>query len=265
MVTSPWKTSLLNRDELVQHETENGRKFRTGLSTIPASSIAQQFYCEMKVEQDFIHGEIETEATNYGTELHEKLLSMEKTTIQKIIEGIESGGFTIVSMLLAAKFDELVLVGIPDAIIFQDSKPTHVIELKTTAKGDVNRIYDNQKAQALVYGLLLEQMGFDCSKLSPAVVRYRSSSPLSEKEKSRFLSSLAVNLSIGKSEMISAKSNGQIVPHLLNYSRQEAAFMLNQKKGYWLNQREPEPTMFRNRCGSCVHNAVCPSSLLRTR
>ena len=122
---------------------------------------------------------------------------MERTTIQKIIEGIESGRPMIASMTLIAKFEELVLIGIPDAIIFQNRKPTHVIELKTTAKGDVTRVFDDQKAQALVYGLLLEQMGFDCSELELVIVRYRSSAIPSEKQRAKFLDSLA-KISVGR-------------------------------------------------------------------
>lgn len=66
-----------------------GREFRYGVQTIPASSIVAQFFYEMKVEQDFLHGEIETEEKAEGDLLHEQLLAMEPTTREKLIDGIE--------------------------------------------------------------------------------------------------------------------------------------------------------------------------------
>jgi hypothetical protein len=56
-----WKENLLNRKNLIQVAGGGARKFRNDISAIPVSSIAQQFYCEMMVEQDYIHGEVQTE------------------------------------------------------------------------------------------------------------------------------------------------------------------------------------------------------------
>ncbi len=41
---------------------------------LPQSDVAQQFFCEKKVEMQYLHGEIETEATMVGSAAHGKLL-----------------------------------------------------------------------------------------------------------------------------------------------------------------------------------------------
>ena len=260
-----WKENLLNRSELLQLAKDYAQKFRNDISAVPASSIAEQFYCEMKVEQEYVHGEIETETKEEGTALHENLLAMKKATIENIIKGIVKEKVFVASFPLMAKFEGLTLVGVPDVVVFEKSKPTYVIELKTTAKGDLTRIYDGQKAQALVYGLLLELIGFDCSNLKLIIVRYRSSSALSMKSKSKFHNLLISSLLAGTSDNFAIKSRNEIVVHSLSYGKHYAAEAIKQTKGYWLNEREPTPATNPNKCRACEFRDVCPSSLVRGR
>ncbi len=49
-----WKNRLSNYES----EIEEGLRFRNGLRAIPASSIGEQLYCEMKIEQEYVNGEI---------------------------------------------------------------------------------------------------------------------------------------------------------------------------------------------------------------
>jgi hypothetical protein len=54
-------------------QPENKDDFlRFGQSCVSASSIAQQYFCEKKVEMEFIHGKVETESEQLGTEGHEE-------------------------------------------------------------------------------------------------------------------------------------------------------------------------------------------------
>jgi len=58
-----WKQQLNNFDslfeELGQRRVEGGR-YRFGRSVVVASDIAEQFYCEKKVEMQYLNGETET-------------------------------------------------------------------------------------------------------------------------------------------------------------------------------------------------------------
>jgi hypothetical protein len=69
-----WVDSLLRIKEL---PTANV-KFRHGIHYIPASSIAEQYYCEQKVEMSYTVGDIETETKVEGRVIHDALLKMEK-------------------------------------------------------------------------------------------------------------------------------------------------------------------------------------------
>ena len=255
-----WEENLKGRD----HTQDDNLRFRNGIKAIPASSIAEQLYCEMKIEHEYVNGEIETETKNEGTELHEKLLAMEEATIEEIIKGIGTQKTFVASFPIAAKFQGLSLVGIPDAVVFEKSVPKYVLELKTTAKGDTTRIYDSQKAQALIYGLLLESIGFDCSNLDLVIVRYRSTA-LSQKEKSKFLQRMVTSL-LNKSYLnLAVKSRYEIVPHSLTYNKSNAVRVLNETRGYWLSERDPIPTTNPNKCKSCEFRDMCQFSLVKAR
>jgi hypothetical protein len=59
---------------LREFSISNEGNLRFGQKAVAASDIAEQFYCEKKIEMQHIYGEIETEAKTIGTIAHEKLL-----------------------------------------------------------------------------------------------------------------------------------------------------------------------------------------------
>jgi hypothetical protein len=55
-----WKAQLESFDSLLKglkQNREQAGKLRFGRSVIVASDIAEQFYCEKKVEMEYLHGE----------------------------------------------------------------------------------------------------------------------------------------------------------------------------------------------------------------
>ena len=78
-----WKASL--REQLLTSETT----FRHDLSFVPVSSIAGQYYCEVKVDHEYVRGEIPTEEKEVGTELHEEILAMKRVRTDELIKHIE--------------------------------------------------------------------------------------------------------------------------------------------------------------------------------
>ncbi len=253
-----WRENLSSAKSLLEK-----KEFRHGTRAIPASSIGTQFFCEMKVEQDLVHGEIETEEKAEGDALHEELLAMKPTTQKNLLDDIAKRKLLVASFPLAAEAEGLVLVGIPDAVVFQRAKPTHVIELKTT-RGDASILYDGQRAQAVIYGLLLDQVGFDCSSLSLVVVKFRRQTVLSEEQKGEFLNALTAALVSGKDlGSVVPKAEGQVVPHSFAYRKDEAISILDRTQGYWLGERHAQPTANPNKCRACEFRQLCPASLIK--
>jgi len=239
------------------------KEYRHGVRAVSASSIGTQYFCEVKLDQTYIHGEIETEEKTEGDVLHEELLAMKPTTQKTLLKDIETRKLVVASFPLAAEAEGLVLIGVPDAVIFQKGKPTHIVELKTT-RGDASILYDGQRAQTTIYGLLLDQVGFDCRDLKLVVVKFSRKTPISEKQKSSFLNALTGALTSNKNlSTLASKADGHVVPHSFPYRRDEALRILNVTRGYWLNQREAQPTSNPNKCRACEFRRICPSSLAR--
>jgi hypothetical protein len=81
-----WKKNLASIPSLLEK-----KEYRHGVRAISASSIGTQYFCEVKLDQSYIHGEIETEEKTEGDVLHEELLAMKPTT-QKTLLGNEISG-----------------------------------------------------------------------------------------------------------------------------------------------------------------------------
>lgn len=252
-----WKENIMSFKSLLEE-----KEFRNNVHAIAASTIGQQFFCEMKVELGHVHGEIETTEKREGDVLHSELLVMAKTTMEKIIGGIETKEIYGASFPMVAKFGDIILSGVPDAVVFQNGRPRFVVELKTT-RGSTTIVFDGQKAQADVYGLLLDLIGFDCSNLKIVIVKFKKEAPLDTKQKSKFLSLLITGLLSGRHQEFALASKNSVVVHISDYDREISSNVIGQTKGYWLKQREPISATNPKKCMSCEFNKICPSSLVK--
>lgn len=251
-----WENSLNNYKELLKRD----QSFRHGISMVPTSGIARQYYCEQKVEMEYLHGEIETEAKTEGEMLHERLVQMRKTSLNDLIKSIKKRKILIASFLILARFSNLIIAGVPDALVFLKGRPTYLIELKTT-KGDTSRLWRDQLIQARVYGLILEEMGFDCSKLKLVVERIRRQEKLVGECKDNFLHELVAVLLRGGQKSVMSKTES--TTHVIEYNRQDVIADLSWAEAYWLSGREPIPTTNIAKCRRCEYNDICSRSLVR--
>jgi CRISPR/Cas system-associated exonuclease Cas4 (RecB family) len=243
-----------------KEQLQTEESFRHGISMVPTSGIAGQYYCEQKVEMEYLHGEIETEAKTEGERLHEQLIQMTKTTRDDLIKSLKKRKILVASFPIRARFSGLVVVGVPDAIVFLKGTPTYLIELKTT-KGDTSRLWKDQLLQAQVYGLILEEMGFDCSKLKLVVIKIRKQDGFSSECKENFLRESITSLLQGGQKITMKQTKS--TTHIIDYSKQDVIAELKWAATYWLSQREPIPTQNIAKCRSCEFNDVCPHCMTR--
>jgi hypothetical protein len=109
-------------EELVEKREKGESNLRFDRSVIIASDIAGQYFCEKKVEMQYLYGDVETEEKSIGAEGHEKLLEgsvkIDKQELWKKIYG-KKLTFAL-EMLLLAKYKDVVLAGRPDSVLFQN-------------------------------------------------------------------------------------------------------------------------------------------------
>jgi CRISPR/Cas system-associated exonuclease Cas4 (RecB family) len=236
-------------------------EFRNRTSFVAVSSIAEQYYCEYKLENEFALGEIPTETKESGTTLHDELMPTERITREEFARLVGKKKPSLAVLGVWGLAGGLKVVGVPDHIIWSEGKPLWVVELKTT-KGDPTPLWEDQENQVRIYGLLLDRMGFDCSRMRLAVVRLKSSE-LTEEEKEEWILKVSAALLEGKVQALEGRYPGKMKVHLLQHEVERTERAIASKAGYWLEEREPVSSSSVGKCRACEYNSSCPRSLSR--
>ena len=181
---------------------------------------------------------------------------MKKTTPDEVIKEIQTKDVYYASFPLLANFSELVLTGKPDVVIFVKGSPLFVVELKTTGT-DISKLWPNQLVQARVYGLLLQEMGFDCSRLKLAVISHRRNGDISGEYRRKFLDYIKVRM------IYRHIHKPDFHVHLIDYAKEDAVANVKWAEDYWLSKRQPISTRNVGKCRSCEYVDTCPASLVK--
>lgn len=298
MGKTAWKDGLLMLRQTFESLKER-QQLRHGNPLVYVSDISEQFYCEKKVELAYKLGKVETQAMREGTRLHDEITKMEKATLQQIIESIAKSPFCSARFPLVAEVEGLPVAGIPDAIgFFIGGVVCFVLELKTFG-AKIFRLHADRAVQAKVYGLLLDAMGFDCSKTLLYIVGVKRgiNVQISGSVLTRLLFALAFtpdsrNLSktvyISKDRInavanykklvklfrldkpsvrrfVDLTSAGDLSIFCFPYSRDDALEALRWAKGYWLGDRDAVPTRKPEKCRACDFAENCTSHKLNLK
>jgi CRISPR/Cas system-associated exonuclease Cas4 (RecB family) len=250
-----WKTQLENFDsmlkELRRKREERDGRLRFDRSAVSVSDIAEQYYCEKKLELEYLLGEIETEAKTMGTEAHEKLIEdaveIKREALWKKIYGEEP--VLAVEMFILGKYEDVFLAGKPDAVMFYKGRPIVIFEFKFSKSGIA---YPSHHVQAHTYGLILENMGFDTSRLFYAIVvadpKTRGDPKLQRK---------AIDAIFKRGFEESILSTDDTIIHLCKYHPSEAQESLQWAIQFWKQKRAATPTTNPNKCAKCEYQTQC--------
>jgi hypothetical protein len=249
-----WEKSVRNMHETLLEVKNSQARLRHELPFASASLLAKQYYCEMKVEQEFLHGQVEKEHMKVGSALHEDLIQLVPVDEETLIENIKREEVTVISLPLLASFEGLAIAGTPDAVIFHTSDPLYLIELKTT-RGRPN-IWPEQWVQARIYAFLLDEMGFNCSSMRVLVASLNQRCNI---DRERFIHDLIDALLQEKTGDLETKLDCRI--RMEPYDRNFAAGKIRWAGDYWLMKRDAVPTDTLGKCRSCEFTGFCPSSL----
>jgi CRISPR/Cas system-associated exonuclease Cas4 (RecB family) len=252
---SKWQHQLENYYslvvELVKKREESQGELRFSRPFIIASDIAEQYFCEKKVEMQYLHGEAETEEKTIGTEAHEKLLQdsvkIKRKELWKKIYG-KKPVFAL-EMLLLARHRDVVLAGRPDSVLFQSGYPLIVFEYKFSRSGIA---YMTHHVQARTYGILLRNMGFDISRLFYAIVIADPEARHDGALKRKVVDAVVKN---GPKEIVLNIENAVI--HLHKFNQTDGEKDLDWAIDFWKNLREAIPSNNPNKCKNCEYKAEC--------
>ena len=240
---------------LVQLFEADRGKLRFERSTIAASDIAEQFFCEKKVEMQYLHGEIESEAKLVGTEAHERLLEdsvrVKREEMWQKIYGKDP--VLALETLFFAQIKDVIVAGKPDSILFRDGYPLVIFEYKFSKS---QTAYKTHHVQAETYGLLLDNVGFNTRFLHYAIVVADPQARFDKQLKKKVAAAIGKNgLKDAELEIEKAKI------YLHKYDREAAEKDLDWAVKFWKKEREALPTENSNKCKGCEYSKECPSQL----
>jgi hypothetical protein len=242
-------------EELVEKRRKCEGELRFNRPFIIASDIAQQYFCEKKVEMQYLHGEVETEEKIIGTEAHEKLLEdsvqIKRRELWQSIYGKKP--ILALELLLLARHKDIVLAGRPDSVMFQSGNPLVVFEYKFSKS---TTAYMTHHVQARTYGILLRNMGFDTSRLFYAVVIADPKARHDRGLKQEVVHAVGKN---GPKEAVLNIRNAVI--HLQKFNEDNAEKDLDWAIEFWKNAREAVMTSNPNKCKNCEHKVECNKSI----
>lgn len=222
---------------------------------VSASILAGQYFCEKKVEMRFLHGEVDTEAKQLGSEAHDQLLAQSvKVEREDILRRIYAGETVIAQeMLIFSRYRDLILAGKPDAVVFHETRPLFVFEYKFSTSPIP---YKSYHTQAKVYGTILEGMGFDTRQLHYVIAVV----PLQCRDDAAlFTNVFEVVVKNGPKEATIALGEANIYIH--QYHPVDAQVDIDWTLDYWRGTREAIPTRNPNKCRSCEYLDQCDVSV----
>ena len=237
--------------EIASEKSSREAKLRFNCSFVKASDIAEQYFCEKKLDMQYLHGRVETEEKSLGAEAHEKLL--EDTTrvrikdLWQMIYGKKP--IFVHEMLIFAKYKEVALAGIPDCILFVNGFPKIIFEYKFSKRGT---IFNTYQVQVRTYGILLGHVGFDVSRLYCAVVVAEPGARHDKKLKDKVVNEITKN---GPKEGVLIVSGAKI--YIWKFDGVKAEQDLDWALRFWKKQREAIPTENLNKCASCEYSSEC--------
>jgi hypothetical protein len=255
-----WKQQLKKYnsllEQIVQTKEKNEGELRFNRSTIRASDVAGQYYCEKKIEMEYLYGEVETETKNQGKEAHENLLegseAVDQEDLWKAI--YDKKQVLALEWLLLAEYNDIILIGQPDSVLFENGFPLVIFEYKFSRS---KRAYPSYHVQAGFYGILLKSIGFDTEKLFYAIVVADRRARDDPKLKDDVFEAVMKN---GLKKAILPIENAVI--YLKKFDEQEAKSSLDWATQFWKCKREAISTTNRNKCRICEYEHECKGLIL---
>lgn len=199
----------------------------------------------------YLHGDIENESKTLGTEGHKRLLQgsteIRIETLWKEIYGEKP--ILVLEMLLLAKYQDVMLAGRPDSILFISGVPRIIFEYKFT-KGESP--FRTHHIQAQTYGLLLRNMGFDTEELLYAIVL---TDPNAKDDKELGTRVYEATMKNGLEGAVLSVKNARIYVNKFDASKAERD--LGWALKFWKNRRKASQTVNSNKCKSCEYTTLC--------
>ena len=222
------------------------------------SDIGSQFYCEQKLEQEYLTGKIVTEEMLQGDEGHARIVEdFKPVTMEEAWKNIYTKDkFMLAEFIFIAPYKNVYIIGRPDIVLFVGGMPILVFEFKFSNYSDD---YLSRHAQAQTYGLLLQELGFEIKNLFYSIIVFppgmigqkKLIKPIPQKVAADFF-----NGNITDAEN-NSKVYGEVKAYIHKFNSKEAEKHIDWAVDYWTGNREACYTETKEKCYYCKYSQYC--------
>ena len=252
-------------------EVRKRLKERYGLDAVWASDIADQLYCEKKVELRLLHPDVrkDTAELRAGSEAHEQLTIRavpvsEKQLREQLVRGKR---VLLREFAFTCRFRGIPIIGRPDLVEFDGLRALFVVDYKFSRNREP---YPDHRLQLALYGLLLHQSKFDTSEMATILV---FASP-EQRQRQGGVEALERNLlnyyrqlrnAVFEQRNSATCTKEGAACFAFKFDLAKAKKLVDEQIGFWLGSRSARPTVHEKKCRMCEFNAagLCQFALAR--
>lgn len=234
-----------------------------GINFVRAADIAEQLFCEKKVELRLLHPEMKKGASQLaGLTGHEELAAEARPVSRKEFrEQLASGKKVVLcESLFSGRYRGIPIVGKPDLVCFDGMRPLFLVDYKFSPKREA---YPDHRLQVALYGMLLHQNKFETDGLV-TIIAFVSRAVAEGHLESELLQIY------DRLRETALSQHRQAIHQDQNVACFAYPFVLSQAKklvdgqiDFWLGLRSAVPTRHPKKCSVCEFNVAgfCESAL----
>jgi CRISPR/Cas system-associated exonuclease Cas4 (RecB family) len=234
-----------------------------GIRFVRAADIAEQLFCEKKVELRLLHPEIKKGASQIaGLTGHEQLaVDARPISAEELREKLASGKKLLLrESLFSGQYRGIPILGKPDLVCFDGMQPLFLVDYKFSAKREA---YPDHRLQVALYGMLLHQNKFETDALVTiiAFVSRAVGQGHLEPELLKTYQRLRESSLTQQRQAIHQDKNAACFAYPFVLS--QAKKLVDDQIDFWLGLRSAVPTRHARKCSVCEFNSagVCESAL----
>ncbi|HVE38661.1 MAG TPA: hypothetical protein VNM14_02155 [Planctomycetota bacterium] len=246
---------------------------RHGVPGVGVSTLASQWYCELKIDLKYRHPELSivSPAMERGTEGHGAFSADAVPMSREELEARLRDGEDVYlqESRFRAPIHDAPVVGIPDLVHLRGREARLVLEFKFSRRDD---LFIDRFIQAQTYGLLLEGSGYGMNEavcvvgvLKSPASRGADESKMESLRKDGVLGTILERSAALRERLLGSprhlfslrtteERSGTL--HAFRYDPATARRHLRWALDYWLERREAVPTKHASKCRSCAFNAA---------
>ena len=250
---------LSKYDEVFDNLPHKGKgKLRFGRSMVSISNIAQQYYCEQKLDLESEYPMPPTEQMQKGGAGHEAAatlgvaVSKEEAIKDAVVEREEA--IFICEFNIAWVHKGVPIIGMVDEAWFREGNVDLVVERKFS---NALSVYSPYHVQAQLYCLGLGEMGFNNESTNYRIIVLKRSCHECEKLINRSCPIFAFE----RTDFHCDK--GESKAFVYPFKKEKIVEDLDWALDFWKNERKAIPTRNPAKCRACEYSEMCKSSLVK--